>query len=94
MRLNIKGMLKIITMGGRVFLRLVAELSQEGTQNMTSHQSVLAYLSVHPDDKTTQSFAACFHLCLYVMVLAFIRSFRLTEASCNIKMFMQPLSVL
>jgi len=42
-------------MGGIVFLRLVAELSQEGNQNMTSHRSVLAYLSVHPDDKTTQS---------------------------------------
>lgn len=47
-------------MGGRVFLRLVPELSQEGKQNMTSHQSVLAYLSVHPDDKTTQSLLLAF----------------------------------
>lgn len=79
-------------MGGRVFLRLVAELSQGGKPNMVSHQSML--VSVHPDHKTTQIFGACFHLCLYVTVLAFKRSVRLTEASCNIKMFTQPLSVL
>lgn len=47
-------------MGGRVFLRLVAELSQEGKQNMIRHRSVLAYLTVHPDDKTTQSLLLAF----------------------------------
>lgn len=60
MNLNIKGILKVRITGGRVFLRIVAELSHEGKQNMTRHQSVLAYLSVHPGDKTTQSLLLAF----------------------------------
>lgn len=60
MNLNIKGMLKIRIMRGRVFLRFAAELSQEGKQNMTRHQNALPYLSVHPDDKTTQSLLLAF----------------------------------